>query len=163
MTADTTPAPNLTPGFRPPLPPFDAQTAAKKVLMAEAAWNSRDPERVAAAYSPDSQWRNRDEFIVGTTAIVDFLTRKWQREHEYVLRKDLWAFHDNRIAVRFQYEWHDDGGQWFRSYGNENWEFDDRGLMRRREASINDVTIAAADRRIFGPRADGDLTGIPLR
>jgi uncharacterized protein len=148
---------------RPPLPPFDAQTAGHKVLMAEAAWNSRDPQRVAAAYSPDSQWRNRGEFVIGTAAIIEFLTHKWQREHEYVLRKDLWAFHDNRIAVRFQYEWHDASGQWFRSYGNENWEFDEHGLMRRREASINDIAIAFTDRRLFGPRADGDLTGIPLR
>ena len=148
---------------RPPLPPFDERTATQKVLMAEAAWNSRDPQRVAAAYTADSQWRNRGEFVVGTAAIVAFLTGKWQREHEYVLRKDLWAWHDNRIAVRFQYEWHDDDGQWFRSYGNENWEFDEYGLMSRREASINDVAIAESDRRWHGPRADGDLVGIPLR
>lgn len=163
MTSDTAPRPAPMTASRPPLPPFDAQTARQKVLMAEAAWNSRDPQRVAAAYTSDSQWRNRDEFVVGTAAIVDFLTRKWQREHEYVLRKDLWAFHDNRIAVRFQYEWHDDSGQWFRSYGNENWEFDEHGLMRRREASINDIAIAANDRRLFGPRADGDQAGLPLR
>jgi nuclear transport factor 2 (NTF2) superfamily protein len=131
--------------------------------MAEAAWNSRDPERVAGAYTPDSQWRNRDEFIVGREAIVQFLQRKWDKEHEYVLRKDLWAFEGNCIAVRFQYEWHDDSGQWFRSYGNENWQFDDLGYMARREASINDVPIEESDRRIFGPREEGDVSGIPLR
>jgi nuclear transport factor 2 (NTF2) superfamily protein len=131
--------------------------------MAEAAWNSRDPERVASAYTPDSQWRNRDEFIVGREAIVEFLRRKWAKENDYVLRKDLWAYQGNRIAVRFQYEWHDDEGRWYRSYGNENWEFDDLGYMARREASINDVAIDESDRRIFGPRADGDDSGIPLR
>jgi nuclear transport factor 2 (NTF2) superfamily protein len=131
--------------------------------MAEAAWNSRDPEKVASAYTPDSQWRNRDEFIVGREAIVEFLRRKWAKENDYVLRKDLWAYQGNRIAVRFQYEWHDDEGRWYRSYGNENWEFDDLGYMARREASINDVAIDESDRRIFGPRADGDDSGIPLR
>ena len=131
--------------------------------MAEAAWNSRDPERVAAAYTPDSQWRNRSELVQGRHEIVAFLRRKWDRELDYVLRKDLWTFHDNRIAVRFQYEWHDAGGKWFRSYGNENWEFDDLGYMRRREASINDLPIDASERRIHGPRADGDTSGIPLR
>ena len=110
-----------------------------------------------------SEWRNRGEFIRGRDEIVEFLTRKWEREHEYVLRKDLWTFAGNRIAVRFQYEWHDDAGQWFRSYGNENWEFDELGYMRRREASINDVAIAESERRIFGPRADGDTSGIPLQ
>jgi uncharacterized protein len=148
---------------RPPFPPFDVASARTKVLAAEAAWNTKDPHRVAGAYTLDSQWRNRTEFLVGREAIVEFLTRKWQREHEYVLRKDLWAFSDNRIAVRFQYEWHDDAGQWFRSYGNENWEFDELGYMRRREASINDIAIAASDRRLFGPRADGDASGIALQ
>jgi nuclear transport factor 2 (NTF2) superfamily protein len=132
---------------RPPLPPFTRETAAQKARMAEDAWNSRDPERVALAYTEDSRWRNRSEFFEGRAAIVAFLTRKWAREHEYRLIKDLWAFEGNRIAVRFQYEWHDDAGQWHRSYGNEQWEFDEHGLMRRREASINDVAIAEADRR----------------
>jgi len=131
--------------------------------MAEAAWNTREPERVAAAYSPDSQWRNREEFITGRDEIVAFLRRKWAKELDYVLRKDLWTFAGNRIAVRFQYEWHDADGNWFRSYGNENWEFDDLGYMRRRETSINDVPIAESDRRIHGPRAEGDTSGIPLR
>jgi nuclear transport factor 2 (NTF2) superfamily protein len=150
------------PPARPPLPPFDEAAARQKVLMAENAWNTRDPELVAGAYTPDSQWRNRDEFIVGRDDIVEFLRRKWAKEHDYVLRKDLWAFHGNRIAVRFQYEWHDDAGQWFRSYGNENWEFDDLGYMARREASINDVPIEESERRVFGPRGDGDTAGIPL-
>jgi nuclear transport factor 2 (NTF2) superfamily protein len=148
---------------RPPLPPFDATTARIKVLAAEAAWNSRDPQRVAAAYTLDSEWRNRDEFLKGRDEIAAFLERKWSRELDYALRKDLWAFEGNRIAVRFQYEWHDGSDQWFRSYGNENWEFDDAGLMRRREASINDVPIDASERRIFGPREEGDESGIPLR
>jgi len=151
------------PVARPPVPPFDEVSARQKVLMAEATWNSRDPERVAAAYTADSEWRNRGEFVRGHDEIVAFLGRKWERELDYVLRKDLWTFSDDRIAVRFQYEWHDAGGRWFRSYGNENWEFDDLGYMRRREASINDVPIEAAERRIFGPRADGDARGIPLR
>jgi nuclear transport factor 2 (NTF2) superfamily protein len=133
------------------------------VLAAEAAWNSRDPERVAGGYTIDSVWRNRSEFIVGRDEIVAFLRAKWDRELEYALRKDLWAFHDNRIAVRFQYEWHDASGRWFRSYGNENWEFDEHGFMRRREASINDVAIEEHERRIFGPRPDGDTSGLPLR
>ena len=137
---------------RPPLPPFTRETASAKVQAAEDAWNSRDPERVAGAYTEDSQWRNRDEFLTGRAEIVAFLTRKWQREQEYVLRKSLWAFTDDRIAVRFQYEWHDADGQWWRSHGNENWEFDAEGLMRRREASINDVPISAAERRWTGPR-----------
>ena len=148
---------------RPPVPPFDAATALQKVRAAEAAWNTRDPERVAAAYSEDSVWRNRDEFIAGRAEIRAFLQRKWERELDYVLRKDLWTFGGRRIAVRFQYEWHDATGAWFRSFGNELWEFDADGLMRRREASINDVSIAEGDRRLFGPRADGDDEGIPLR
>lgn len=142
---------------RPPLPPFTAETAAQKVQAAENGWNTRDPERVALAYTPDSVWRNRDLFFTGREAIVEFLKGKWEKEQDYVLRKNLWAFHEDRIAVRFQYEWHDASGQWFRSYGNELWEFDQDGLMRRREASINDVAIAESDRRIFGPRPDEEL------
>ncbi|MEI6229140.1 MAG: nuclear transport factor 2 family protein [Actinomycetes bacterium] len=148
---------------RPPVPPFSEQDARQKVRMAENAWNTKEPARVAAAYTVDSVWRNRDEFVQGRDEIEAFLIRKWERELDYVLRKDLWAFSDNHIAVRFQYEWHNADGQWFRSYGNENWEFDDLGFMARREASINDVAIAESDRRIFGPRADGDDSGIPLR
>src|SRR5262245_57808534 len=147
--------------MRPPVPPFTEETARQKVQAAEDAWNTRDPERVAGAYTEDSQWRNRDEFPAGRPAIVEFLGRKWDRELDYALRKDLWAFTDNRIAVRFQYEWHDAGGQWWRSYGNELWEFDPSGLMRRREASINDVRITAERRRIFGPRRPGER-GLPL-
>ena len=137
---------------RPPVPPFTEETARQKVQAAEDAWNTRDPERVAAAYTEDSQWRNRDEFFTGRAAIVDFLRRKWARELDYALRKDLWAFSGNRIAVRFQYECRDASGQWWRSYGNEQWEFDDEGYMRRREASINDIAIAETDRFIRGPR-----------
>ncbi len=137
--------------IRPPVPPFTANTAAQKVRMAEDAWNSRDPERVALGYTEDSRWRNRAEFLVGRAEIVDFLRRKWVRELDYRLIKELWTFADNRIAVRFAYEWHDDSGSWFRSYGNENWEFDPDGLMRRRIASINDLPIAAADRRFHWP------------
>ena len=148
---------------RNPLPPFTEETARQKVLMAENAWNSKDAERVAGAYTPDSQWRNRNEFVQGREEIVAFLKGKWEREIDYVLRKDLWAFSGNRIAVRFQYEWRNAAGQWFRSYGNENWEFDDLGYMRRREASINDLEINESDRRIFGPRAEGDASGIPLQ
>ena len=148
---------------RPPVPPFGAETALQKVHAAESAWNTRDPDRVAAAYTRDAVWRNRDEFITGREEIRSFLARKWSKELDYALRKDLWAYTDDRIAVRFQYEWHDDGGNWFRSYGNELWEFAESGLMRRREASINDVPIDASERRIAGPRADGDVTGIPLR
>jgi nuclear transport factor 2 (NTF2) superfamily protein len=148
---------------RNPLPPFTEETARQKVLMAENAWNSKDAERVAGAYTPDSQWRNRNEFIQGREEIVAFLKGKWDREIDYVLRKDLWAFSGNRIAVRFQYEWRNAAGQWFRSYGNENWEFDDLGYMRRREASINDLEINESERRIFGPRAEGDTSGIPLQ
>jgi nuclear transport factor 2 (NTF2) superfamily protein len=142
---------------RPPLPPFTLTTATQKVRMAEDAWNTRDAERVAAAYTEDSRWRNRAEFIQGRSAIVAFLQRKWARELQYRLIKELWAFHEHRIAVRFQYEWHDDSGNWYRSYGNEQWEFDAAGLMRRREASINDVLIRAADRLFHwpqGPRPD---------
>ncbi|MDP2292599.1 MAG: nuclear transport factor 2 family protein [Actinomycetota bacterium] len=149
--------------IRPPVPPFDGASARQKVFAAEAAWNTRDPERVASAYTVDSVWRNRSEFIEGRDQIVDFLRAKWDRELDYALRKELWAFHDNRIAVRFQYEWHDHDGQWFRSHGNENWEFDADGYMQRREASINDIAISADERRIFGPRPDGDTTGLPLR
>jgi nuclear transport factor 2 (NTF2) superfamily protein len=138
---------------RPPLPPFTLETATQKVQAAEDAWNTRDPERVAAAYTVDSVWRNRDTFVTGREEIVAFLTAKWERELAYALRKNLWSFGENRIAVRFQYESHDAGGEWWRSYGNELWEFDEHGLMRRREASINDVPIAEADRRIFGPRS----------
>jgi nuclear transport factor 2 (NTF2) superfamily protein len=141
---------------RPPLPPFTAETAAQKVQAAEDAWNTRDPERVAAAYTPDSVWRNRSEFIAGRAEIAAFLTRKWQRELDYALRKNLWAFEGNRIAVRFQYESHDPSGQWYRSYGNELWEFDEHGYMDRREASINDVPIAESERRIFGPRPQSE-------
>ncbi len=148
---------------RPPLPPFDEESARRKVLAAEAAWNLRDPERVAAAYTEDSVWRNRDTFVRGRGEIVEFLRNKWERELDYALRKDLWAFTDNRIAVRFQYEWHNASGQWFRSYGNENWEFDTEGYMQRREASINDVPIDESDRRIFGARAEDDAAGIPLQ
>lgn len=142
---------------RPPLPPFTAETAVKKVRAAEDAWNSRDPQKVAGAYSPDGIWRNRSEFFAGRPAIVEFLTRKWLQEQEYRLIKELWAFDDHRIAVRFAYEWHDDAGQWFRSYGNENWEFDHHGYMRRRLASINDVPIAESDRKYrwpLGPRPE---------
>ena len=148
---------------RPPFPPFDEAAAWKKVLGAEAAWNTRDPEKVAGAYSIDSEWRNRDTFLKGRQEIQEFLTQKWAREQDYALRKDLWAFHGNRIAVRFQYESLDENGQWWRSYGNENWEFDEHGLMRRREASINDVAIDVSEKRLFGPREDGDTSGIPLR
>lgn len=136
---------------RPPLPPFTEETAKQKVRMAEDGWNGRDPAKVALAYTVDSTWRNRAEFLAGREAIVAFLTRKWQRELDYRLIKELWAFRENRIAVRFAYEWHDDSGQWFRSYGNENWEFDAHGLMRRRIASINDAPIAEADRRYHWP------------
>ncbi|SDC76913.1 hypothetical protein SAMN05444678_105184 [Sphingomonas sp. YR710] len=136
---------------RPPLPPFTMETAIEKVRLAEDGWNSRDPARVSLAYTPDSHWRNRTEFLQGREAIVAFLTRKWAREQEYRLIKELWGFRENRMAVRFAYEWHDDGGQWFRSYGNELWEFDENGLMRRRVASINDAPIAEADRAYHWP------------
>ncbi|HEV7359151.1 MAG TPA: nuclear transport factor 2 family protein [Steroidobacteraceae bacterium] len=131
---------------RPPLPPFTIETAAQKVRMAEDGWNTREPKRVALAYTVDSQWRNRSEFLRGRDAIEAFLVRKWARELDYRLIKELWAFRENRIAVRFAYEWHDDSGHWFRSYGNENWEFDEHGLMRLRLAGINDLPIAESDR-----------------
>ena len=133
---------------RPPLPPFTLESARAKVAAAEDAWNTCDPERVAAAYTEDSQWRNRDEFFQGREAIVEFLRRKWLREQEYRLRKELWTFTDNRISVRFEYECHDHSGQWWRSHGNEHWEFDESGLMRRRDASINDYRIEEHQRRI---------------
>jgi uncharacterized protein len=147
--------------MRPPVPPFDEEAARQKVQAAEDAWNTRDPERVAGAYTEDSKWRNRGEFLHGRPQIVAFLERKWTRELDYALRKDLWAYTSNRIAVRFQYESRDAAGQWWRSYGNEQWEFDDEGYMRRREASINDVRISEAERRIFGPRPQSEH-GAPL-
>ncbi len=146
------------PNSRPPLPPFTRETAAQKVRMAEDAWNTRDPERVSLAYSVDSSWRNRAEFLSGREAIVTFLERKWAKELAYRLIKELWAFDGPRIAVRFAYEWHDDSGTWFRSYGNENWEFDEHGLMLRRIASINDLPIKEAERKYrwpLGPRPEG--------
>ena len=146
---------------RPPFPPFTEETARQKVQAAEDAWNTREPERVALAYTEDSVWRNRDEFVTGRAGIVEFLRRKWSRELDYALRKELWSFHGNRIAVRFQYESHNSHGQWFRSYGNELWEFTGEGLMRRREASINDLAISEADRRIHGPRTEGER-GVPF-
>jgi nuclear transport factor 2 (NTF2) superfamily protein len=143
---------------RPPLPPFTHETALQKVRLAEDAWNSRDPEKVSLAYTVDSRWRNRSEFLTGRAEIVAFLKLKWAKELDYRLAKELWAFENSRIAVRFAYEWHDDSGNWFRSYGNENWEFDDGGLMRVRHASINDLPISEADRKYrwpVGPRPDG--------
>ena len=137
--------------MRPPLPPFDADTAAKKARMAEDAWNHRDPERVSLAYTEDSVWRNRSEFFRGRAAIVEFLTRKWTKEQDYRLIKEVWAFHGNRIAARFAYEYRDADGNWFRAHGNEQWEFDEQGLMRRREASINDVPIKESDRKFHWP------------
>ena len=136
---------------RPPLPPFTRETAMQKVRMAEDGWNSRDPQRVALVYTPDSRWRNRAEFIHGRDEIVAFLTRKWARELDYRLIKELWAFTDDRICVRFAYEWRDDSGHWYRSYGNENWEFADNGLMRRRHASINDLPITETERLFLWP------------
>ncbi len=141
---------------RPPFPPFDEESARQKVQAAEDGWNTRDPERVAQAYTVDSVWRNRDQYVNGREEIVAFLTQKWQRELDYALRKEMWAFHGNRIAVRYQYECHDADGQWWRSYGNELWEFEDDGLMRRREASINDLAISESERRIFGARPDDE-------
>ena len=141
---------------RPPFPPFDEAAALKKVQAAEDAWNTRDPARVSLAYTPDSVWRNRDTHVTGREEIVEFLTRKWERELDYALRKNLWSFFGNRIAVRFQYESHDAAGQWWRSYGNELWEFNENGLMSRREASINDRRISADERRIFGPRREAE-------
>ena len=137
---------------KPPLPPFTQETAAQKVQAAEDAWNTRDPRKVAQAYTVGSIWRNRDLFVTGREEIIAFLTQKWERELDYALRKNLWCFEGNRIAVRFQYESRDREGQWWRSYGNELWEFDEDGYMRRREASINDVPIGESERRIFGPR-----------
>ena len=137
---------------RPPLPPFTEQSAIQKVRAAEDSWNTRDPARVALAYTPDSQWRNRAEFFRGREAIEAFLARKWDRELDYRLIKELWAFHDNRLAVRFAYEWHDSEGHWFRAYGNENWEFDADGLMRRRIASINDLAITESERKFHWPQ-----------
>jgi uncharacterized protein len=136
---------------RPPVPPFTRETAIQKVRLAEDSWNSRDPEKVSLAYTLDSRWRNRSEFVNGRAEIVAFLTRKWAKEAGYRLIKELWAFNDNRIAVRFAYEWHDDSGSWYRSYGNENWEFDDDGLMRVRHASINDLPIKESDRNYQWP------------
>ncbi|MDJ0343379.1 nuclear transport factor 2 family protein [Streptomyces sp. H10-C2] len=141
---------------RPPLPPFTLETAVAKVQAAEDAWNTRDPEVVSLAYTEDSAWRNRDTFVTGRSEIVAFLTAKWARESDYVLRKSLWGFRGNRMAVRFHYEWRDAAGQWFRSYGNELWEFDENGLMSRREASINDLPIAESERRYFGPRSEAE-------
>jgi len=138
---------------RPPFPPFTRETAIQKVRLAEDAWNTRDPERVALAYTEDSSWRNRAEFIEGRPAIIQFLTRKWDKELEYRLIKELWTFEGGRIAVRFAYEWHDDSKNWFRSYGNENWEFSDNGLMRRRYASINDLPITEAQRKFRWDRS----------
>ena len=149
MTAPT-PA-SSPPASRPPLPPFTRETAAQKARMAEDAWNTREPERVSLAYTVDSAWRNRSEFFSGRKAIVEFLQRKWAKELEYRLIKEVWAFHDNRIAVRFAYEWRDDSGRWFRSYGNENWEFDEQGLMRVRIASINDLPITESERKYHWP------------
>jgi nuclear transport factor 2 (NTF2) superfamily protein len=137
---------------RPPLPPFTRETAIQKVRMAEDAWNTRDPVRVSLAYTPNTIWRNRAEFPVGREAVVEFLTRKWNRELDYRLIKELWTFGENRIAVRFAYEWHDDAGQWYRSYGNENWEFAENGLMHRRFASINDKPIKPDERKYFWPQ-----------
>ena len=147
---------------RPPLPPFTRDTALQKVRLAEDGWNTRDPERVSLVYTLDSTWRNRAEFLTGRPAIVQFLQRKWQKELEYRLIKELWAFHDHRIAVRFAYEWHDDSGNWFRSYGNENWEFNEHGLMQRRIASINDLPITAAQRKYHWPlgRRPDDHAGL---
>jgi len=148
----------MTDEQRPPFPPFTAETAAEKVRKAEDGWNSRDPQKVALAYTTDSQWRNRSEFLQGRAAIIAFLAQKWRAEHEYRLIKELWAFTDTRIAVRFCYEWHDGAGQWFRSYGNENWGFDESGLMRARHASINDIPITPETRKFhwpLGPRPAG--------
>jgi nuclear transport factor 2 (NTF2) superfamily protein len=147
---------------RPPLPPFSREDALKKVQAAEDAWNTREPERVSLAYTEDSVWRNRDQFVTGRPAIVEFLTQKWERELDYALRKNLWSFTEDRIAVRFQYECHNSAGQWYRSYGNELWEFDGNGLMRRREASINDLPIDESERRIFGKRSESELE-FPVR
>jgi uncharacterized protein len=149
---------------RPPLPPFSHEDALTKVQAAEDAWNTRDAHRVAQAYTEDSVWRNRDRFVTGRADIEAFLTEKWERELDYALRKSLWCHQDNRIAVRFQYECHNQAGQWYRSYGNELWEFDENGMMRRREASINDLAIEESERRIFGPRPESERgIEIPLQ
>ena len=148
---------------RLPVPPFTEATARQKVQAAEDAWNTRDPAKVAAAYTEDTVWRNRSQFLTGREQVQAFLAEKWRRELDYALRKSLWAFSDDRIAVRFQYEWHDAAGQWWRSYGNENWQFDADGFMARREASINDVAIEESARRIRGPRAEGDTSELPLQ
>jgi nuclear transport factor 2 (NTF2) superfamily protein len=137
----------MTPNLRPPLPPFTEETARLKIQAAEDAWNSRDPERVSLAYTEDTEWRNRSDFLNGRAQVVEFLRRKWSRELDYRLKKELWVFQGNRIAVRFEYEFHDAAGQWWRAYGNENWEFDERGLMRKRFASINDLAIVETDRK----------------
>ena len=137
---------SAVPESRPPVPPFTGETAKKKIQVAEDAWNSRDPARVSMAYTPDTEWRNRNEFLSGRDAVREFLTRKWHKELDYRLKKELWCCADNRIAVRFEYEWHDDSGQWYRSYGNENWEFAPNGLMAKRYASINDLRITEAER-----------------
>ena len=139
---------------RPPLPPFTRESAIEKIRLAENGWNSRDAAKVSLAYTPDSRWRNRDSFVTGRDAIVEFLSDKWQREQEYRLIKELWAFADNRIAVRYAYEWHDENGNWFRSYGNENWQFDENGLMEERHASINDVAIREEDRLFHWDTSD---------
>ena len=154
MTTDTE--------IRPPVPPFSRESAIQKIRMAEDGWNSRDPQRVSMVYTLDSQWRNRAEFPCGRAEIVGFLTRKWAKELDYRLIKELWAFDGNRIAVRFAYEWHDDAGQWFRSYGNENWQFDDYGLMALRYASINDLPILESERKFFWPlgRRPDDHAGL---
>ncbi|MFF0624639.1 nuclear transport factor 2 family protein [Streptomyces sp. NPDC004296] len=156
-----TPAPSTASAPRPPFPPFDEASARQKVQAAEDAWNTRDPERVALAYTEDSVWRNRDTFLTGRAEIVAFLRRKWDRELDYALRKELWSYSGDRIAVRFQYESRDADGRWWRSHGNELWEFDASGLMRRREAGIHDVRIEEAERRIFGFRPEGER-GLPI-
>ena len=153
---------NTAQELRPPLPPFTSETAVQKVRAAEDGWNSRDPERISLAYTPDSRWRNRTDFPEGRAEIVEFLRRKWQRELDYRLIKELWAFAGTRIAVRFAYEWHDDSGQWYRSYGNENWEFAENGLMRSRHASINDLAINDDERKFHWPlgRRPNDHLGL---
>ena len=145
----------MTPDVKPPVPPFTEETARAKVQAAEDAWNTRDPEVVAKAYTEDSDWRNRDEFFTGREAIKEFLTRKWAKELDYKLMKELWAYSGNHISVRFEYEWHDSAGQWFRSHGNEHWEYADNGLMRRRDMSANDVPIGESERRYFAPEEAG--------
>jgi uncharacterized protein len=151
-TTATNPIEPKSMNIRPPLPPFSLDSALRKVQAAEDAWNTRDPERVALAYTEDTEWRNRSEFLKGRAQVVGFLRRKWAREHDYRLRKELWAAAGNRIAVRFEYEFHDDSGQWWRAYGNENWEFDADGLMQRRFASINDLKITESERKLLWPR-----------